>query len=196
MSDETLSDAGLRYDRMVEDALRSVVRRSLEFVVAQGLPGNHHFYITFRTEHPQVAIPASLKERYPVEMTIVLQNQFWDLQLDDETFSVTLSFNDIHEQLTVPFAAVVAFADPSVRFGLQFEGDQDDEEAEAEEGDSAAQGDKPKAVKLEVVSGGDEAAASDEQTQDNAPADDEAGEDGDKKSGPGKVITLDTFRKK
>ena len=110
--------------------------------------------------------------------------------------SVSDQKKEVEQRRKALNAAVVAFADPSVRFGLQFEGDQDDEEAEAEEGDSAAQGDKPKAVKLEVVSGGDEAAASDEQTQDNAPADDDAGGDGDKKSGPGKVITLDTFRKK
>ncbi len=111
----------LRYDRMVEEALRGVVGKALSQVAKRGLPGDHHFYITFRTDDPGVRIPDHLHQRYPGEMTIVLQHQFWGLEVGDEAFSVTLSFSDVPERLTVPYAAVVAFADPSVRFGLQFD---------------------------------------------------------------------------
>lgn len=110
----------LHYDRMMENALRGVVREALETAAATGLPGEHHFYITFRTEFPEVDIPARLKQRHPDEMTIVLQHQFWDLKVDADRFGVTLSFDRVHERLTVPYAAITAFVDPSVQFGLQF----------------------------------------------------------------------------
>ena len=121
---------------MVENALRDVVRQALRLAADRGLPGNHHFYITFRTDHPGSGLADHLVERYPGEMTIVLQHQFWGLQVHDELFEVTLSFNDKPERLRIPFEAVVSFADPSVRFGLQFEagGDSaDGEDAEARE---------------------------------------------------------------
>ncbi|MBC8793269.1 MAG: hypothetical protein C6Y20_16845 [Tagaea sp. CACIAM 22H2] len=105
---------------MMENALRGVVREALETAAATGLPGEHHFYITFRTEFPEVDIPARLKQRHPDEMTIVLQHQFWDLKVDADRFGVTLSFDRVHERLTVPYAAITAFVDPSVQFGLQF----------------------------------------------------------------------------
>lgn len=116
-----MPEDALRYDCMVEEALRTVVGRALRHAAEHGLPGEHHFYITFRTNHAGVEVPDSLKERYPNEMTIVLQHQFWDLEVRDDSFSVTLSFADVLHALTVPFAAVAAFADPSVRFGLQFD---------------------------------------------------------------------------
>src|SRR3546814_19275203 len=100
---------------MVEDALRSVVRRALIHVAGHGLPGNHHFYITFRTAHPDCEIPQVLRERYPGEMTIILQHQFWGLEIAEDQFCVTLSFNDVPNRRVVPFAAVTAFADPSER---------------------------------------------------------------------------------
>jgi len=109
----------LRYDKLVEKALRSVVREALEEVAAHGLPGTHYFYLTFDTNHPGVDIPDHLRLQHPQEMTIVLQYQFWDLKLEEETFEVTLSFNKVHERLCVPFEALVGFADPSVQFGLQ-----------------------------------------------------------------------------
>ena len=118
---------------MVENALRGVVRQALRLAADQGLPGNHHFYITFRTDHPETALADHLVERYPGEMTIVLQHQFWGLQVHDEIFEVTLSFNDKPERLRIPFEAVVAFADPSVRFGLQFEAGEDSAEEDAPE---------------------------------------------------------------
>jgi uncharacterized protein len=110
----------LHYDRMMENALRGVVREALETVTATGLPGEHHFYVTFRTEHAGVEMPPRLRQRHPEEMTIVLQHQFWDLKVEAERFQVTLSFDRVHERLVIPFAAITAFVDPSVQFGLQF----------------------------------------------------------------------------
>lgn len=129
-----MSDEELQYDVMVEEALRSVVRKALTHVTRHGLPGEHHFYITFRTEAPGVRIPTRLSERYPDEMTIVLQHQFWDLLVGEESFDVTLSFNDVREVLSVPYEAVTAFADPSVKFGLQF-GDLEEPDGELSEAD-------------------------------------------------------------
>jgi len=116
-----MTDDLLRYDKIVERALRSVVRTALDQIADHGLPGNHSLYITFRTDHPGVAIPDTLHREYPEEMTIVLEHQFWDLETTEEKFEITLSFNKMHERLTVPFEAVSAFADPSVQFGLKFE---------------------------------------------------------------------------
>ncbi|NCT41039.1 MAG: hypothetical protein GW778_05200 [Alphaproteobacteria bacterium] len=126
MSDE---DDILRYDKMVETALRGVVKRSVEEVIEHGLPGDHHFYITFLTDYKGVKIPDYLRDRYPGEMTIVLQYQFSDLFVDDKLLRVTLSFNNVPEKLEVPLAAISIFADPSVNFALQFQpiGDAMDE---------------------------------------------------------------------
>ena len=113
----------LRYDKMVEDALRGVVRQSLAQVEKNGFPGNHHFYLTFRTGDPGVAIPDHLRTQYPEEMTIVLQFQYWSLEVGDEAFEVTLSFNKQRERLRIPFSALTGFVDPAVQFGLQFKGE-------------------------------------------------------------------------
>jgi len=172
----------LRYDRMVEDALRSVVRRALIHVAEHGLPGNHHFYITFRTDHRESDIPAALRERYPGEMTIVLQHQFWGLEIGEQQFCVTLSFSDVPHRLVVPFAAVTAFADPSVRFGLQF----DVESTEGLAGGLAGEGQG-------LFEGG-----SDEKTEmDRGAADGNAEPEAEDAKPKGeKVVTLDAFRKK
>ncbi len=111
----------LRYDKMVEAALRGVVREALARTAAAGLPGEHHFYITFRTKFPGVVLPDYLLAQYPEEMTIVLEHQFWDLDIRDDAFLVTLNFQSRSERLTVPFDAITGFADPSVKFGLQFQ---------------------------------------------------------------------------
>lgn len=111
----------LRYDKMIESAMRGVVRQAISEASRHGLPGAHHFYISFRTDHPGTVVPDYLKSRYPQEMTIVLQYQFWGLDVEEESFSVTLSFNNAHERLTVPFQAVTVFADPSVKFTLPFQ---------------------------------------------------------------------------
>lgn len=117
-----MSKQGLRYEQMMEQALRGVMREALSYVAERGLPGQHHFYITFRTEHPGVQIPDSLRQKFPREMTIVLQYQFWGLKVEESGFEVTLSFDSKHERLVVPFLAVSAFVDPSAQFGLQFTG--------------------------------------------------------------------------
>jgi len=109
------------YPKMVETALRNVMREALERAAREGLPGEHHFFISFRTRAPGVAIPKHLLAKYPDEMTVVLQHQFRALEVRDDSFSVNLSFQRRSERLTIPFAAVMAFADPSVNFGLQFE---------------------------------------------------------------------------
>jgi hypothetical protein len=118
------------YDALVDDALRNVVRRVLRQVADKGLPGSHHFYISFRSTDPGVRLPDYLLAKYPEEMTIVLQHQYWDLVITDEYFEVTVSFNKQQERIKVPFAALSAFVDPSVRFGLQF--DRKDKAAAAE----------------------------------------------------------------
>jgi uncharacterized protein len=110
----------LGYDRMMERAVRGVVREALAVAASRGLPGAHHFYITFKTRAPGVTIPDHLLAKYPEEMTIVLEHQFWDLEVSEDIFSVTLSFGNKPARLTIPFAAVSTFADPSVQFGLQF----------------------------------------------------------------------------
>jgi hypothetical protein len=109
------------YDALVDDALRGVVRRVLRQVADKGLPGSHHFYISFRSTDPGVNLPDYLRAKYPEEMTIVLQHQYWDLIITEEFFEVTVSFNKQQERIKVPFAALSAFVDPSVRFGLQFD---------------------------------------------------------------------------
>jgi hypothetical protein len=121
--DETTPDSLIPYDEIVQEALRAVVGRVLGQIEASGgdLPGNHHFYITFKTGAPGVSIPTHLKERFPDEMTIVLQNKFWDLSVGDQSFTVGLSFNQIPAKLDIPFAAITAFVDPAVDFGLQFQ---------------------------------------------------------------------------
>lgn len=111
----------LRYDKMIESAMRGVVRQAISEAARHGLPGAHHFYISFRTDHPGTIVPEFLKSRYPQEMTIVLQYQFWGLDVEEESFSVTLSFNNAHERLTIPFQAVTVFADPAAKFTLPFQ---------------------------------------------------------------------------
>ena len=120
---ETPPDSLIPYDEIVQEALRAVVGRVLGQIERTGgtLPGTHHFYITFKTGASGVSIPTHLRERFPDEMTIVLQNKFWDLKVDDDGFSVGLSFNQIPAKLQIPFAAITAFVDPAVDFGLQFQ---------------------------------------------------------------------------
>ncbi len=109
-----------RYDELVQKALVSVVREVLDDVAQHGLSNSHHFYIRFRTDHPKTKIPSYLKKQYPEEIMIVLQHQFWNLKTYDDHFCVDLSFNGCQETLVIPFAALTAFVDPSVKFALQF----------------------------------------------------------------------------
>lgn len=157
----------LEYPRLMERALRGVVRDALRITAERGLPGLHHFYITFRTRAPGVGISDALLAQYPEEITIVLEHEFWDLAVEDEAFAVTLSFGGVRTPLRVPFDAVTGFVDPSVKFGLQFQtGEAPPAEAPA---DTIAE------------DGGDETAAADADA--DADADDT-------------VVALDRFRKK
>lgn len=125
-------DHHIDYPELIDNAMRSVVRTALQQVESTGLPGEHHFFVSFLTNHPGVTISPVLKDRYPDEMTIVVQHQFWDLLVEDHRFSITLSFNNVAEKLVIPFDALSAFADPSIKFGLQFHNSQWDEEDEDE----------------------------------------------------------------
>ncbi len=186
-----MADNELKYDRMVEDALRSVVNRALVHAAERGLSGDHHFYITFLTDHPGVAMPDHLRAHYPGEMTIVLQHQFWGLEVSPDTFGVTLSFANKPERLTVPFAAVTAFADPSVRFGLQFDVGTGAPKPGAD--DQVVRADLPppdvEAANVRVLAPAPEAGSEAESGQ--SPPDGGS----DPGGGSEKVVTLDAFRK-
>lgn len=136
----------IRYDILTQDALRGVVRTVLADAGAKGLPGEHHFFISFDTNAEGVRISSRLKAQYPDEMTIVLQHQFWDLVVSDEEFEVGLSFNGIPERLTIPFAAINGFFDPSVQFQMQFaEVSAEEPVADGETGDAPEIAIKPQA---------------------------------------------------
>lgn len=126
----------IRYDLLVQDALRGVVRSVLADAAKNGLQGDHHFFITFRTTDPGLRLSDRMRERYPEEMTIILQHQFWDLGVTEHAFEVGLSFSQKPERLLVPFAAITTFHDPSVQFGLKF--DPAEKEAQEPEGEAAA----------------------------------------------------------
>lgn len=116
-----MSDDLLHYPTLIDQAMRGVVRDVLRRVQSTGLPGEHHFYISYATSHPDVQMSEQLRNRYPKEITIVLQHQFWDFKVEERCFHVTLSFGGVPERLVIPFAALTAFADPSIKFGLQFQ---------------------------------------------------------------------------
>jgi uncharacterized protein len=116
-----MADDRLDYQELVREALRDVVRRCLEVVAEEGgLPGDHFFYVSFRSNFPGVRIPAFLRDSYPDEVTIILQHQFWDLEVDREAFSVSLNFNASRQRVTVPYEALTSFVDPTAEFGLRF----------------------------------------------------------------------------
>ncbi|WP_284944767.1 SspB family protein [Acidisoma cladoniae] len=123
MTDETSEppESLIPYDSWLEEAQRQVVKRAIDFAGSNGLPGDHHFYITFRTNYSGVHVPARLSAQYPEEMTIVLQHQFWDLKIEDDILTVGLSFSGIPSTLVIPMGAIVGFADPHVRFGLRMQ---------------------------------------------------------------------------
>ena len=167
-----MTDDMMRYDLMVEQALRTVVREAMGRVAQDGLPGEHHLYITFRTDEEGVSLPDYLIERYPDEMTIVLQHQFEDLTVDHGGFAVSLNFNNVQERLRIPFASISAFADPSANFGLQFKF----EEAE------------------ENIPG--QCISSETEFRTDVENDGESEEESAETAADGNVVTLDTFRKK
>lgn len=165
----------IRYDVLARDALRGVLRKVLIDAAEHGLPGEHHFFITFISKADGVKLSPRLLAQYPEEMTVILQHQFWDLTVTEDRFEVGLSFNGIPERLVVPFAAIKSFYDPSVQFGLSFETD-----AAAEAPAAAPQAPAPV---LPLAPATDEAAP--------------AAEDAAPKTGDGaEVVRLDRFRKK
>ncbi len=140
-------DSLIPYDEIVQEALRAVVGRVLGEVEATGrLPGEHHFYITFKTRANGVDVPKHLSERFPDEMTIVIQNRFWDLKVKKDGFEVGLSFNQAPAKLFIPFSAITGFHDPAVNFALQFQAQHED--GEVEEHDQA-ENDSPAAEPIE-----------------------------------------------
>lgn len=185
----------LRYDLMVQEALKGVVRKILTEAARDGLPGEHHFYVTFRTGAPGVRLSQRLREKHPDEMTIVLQHQFWDLSVSDHAFEVGLSFSGVPERLLIPFDAVTTFFDPSVQFGLKFETQGEPEEAGAPQSESVA---APAPVPAKVVPTGvpalkTRASAAEDADKGSDAAIGETDDDG--KSGA-EVVSLDSFRKK
>jgi len=163
------------YKALTDAALRGVVRDALRRAEKQGLIGTHHFRLTFKTRFPGVDIPDFLREQYPDEMMIILQHQFWGLKVTDDKFEVTLSFRKVPATLTIPFAALTAFVDPGVQFGLQFRSD-------ADEGDEAEA--KPPQAPTPLPHPASEPAAKSEPAAEKpAPQ-------------PGEVVSLDSFRKK
>jgi hypothetical protein len=133
-----MSEDLLRYDILTQDALRGMIAKLLDEVTRTGLPGDHHFFITFDTCAPNVQLSSRMREKYPEEMTIVVQHRFWDLEVKEDRFQIGLSFDDIPETLIVPYAAIKGFYDPSVKFGLQFEVHNADSDGEDFSGDGGA----------------------------------------------------------
>jgi uncharacterized protein len=173
----------IRYDLLAQEALRGVVRRVIADAAKNGLPGDHHFFITFDTTKPGIKMSPRLHAQHPEELTIVLQHQFWDLAVSDDAFEVRLSFKGIPERLVVPFDAIKAFFDPSVKFGVQFDSaDALDEEAPGKTQESSA---LPAAVPSESTSEDAEIEPAD--VTDEEPEPPPAG---------GEVVRLDRFRKK
>ena len=170
---EPMPEDLMRYDLLAQNALKGVVRDALRIAETTGLPGEHHFYIAFNTRHPGVSLSEKIATRYPREMTIVLQHQFWNLKVHDDRFEVELSFDNVPEHLVIPFNAVKGFLDPSVQFGLQFETIASDRKPKDVDTAKPAAGKTEK--QAETVEAAPESAAKDEAA---------------------KVVSLDQFRKK
>ncbi|MFE1603064.1 SspB family protein [Methylobacterium sp. ID0610] len=211
-----MADDLIRYDLLVQDALRSVVRKVLGDAAREGLAGEHHFYVSFRTDYPGVRISQRLREKYPQDMTIVLQHQFWDLGVTEHSFEVGLSFSGVPERLLVPFEAVTGFFDPSVQFGLKFElgdGQASDETAAPPAGTGLrairGAGSEPSeaAPKVPALAGVPKLGLSADKTE-AKPAAKDAAKDATKNAGrpddeeptapesSASVVSLDAFRKK
>nr|WP_319513523.1 ClpXP protease specificity-enhancing factor SspB [uncultured Cohaesibacter sp.] len=195
-----MSEDLIRYDILAQDALRGVVKTVLTEVARTGLPGEHHFYITFNTQAPGVRISPRLLEKYPDDMTIVLQHQFWDLQANDQAIEIGLSFDGIPEKLYIPYTAIITFIDPSVHFSLQFEIEMEEEIENPDEQDAGGDDDvlTVLAPNEEEFSMPAEPKASDDEKE-SASDDEESSDEADKadkeKEGA-EVVSLDAFRKK
>ncbi|AZO54068.1 MAG: hypothetical protein EOS78_26945 [Mesorhizobium sp.] len=177
-----MADDHIRYDILAQEALRGVMRKVLAEVARTGLPGNHHFFITFLTGAPGVRVSSRLRERYPEQMTIVIQFQYWDLKVTDTGFEVGLSFSDVPEKLEIPFSAVRGFYDPSVNFELEFDVKTD---AQPDE-EPAAPAPEPLAIVSEKKPKAEKKAAAEAEKKPAADAGTKGAE----------VVSLDAFRKK
>lgn len=179
----------IRYDLLVQDALRSVVRRVLADAARAGLPGEHHFNIAFKTQAPGVVVPPAIRSRFPDEMSIILQHEFWDLTVGQDVFEVMLNFSRKPEKLTVPFDAITGFTDPSVPFGFKLEPRIAEEQSADRPAAAPAQESRPSslapAAPVEAKRATTEAAPSADKSGPAKPA-----------PGPAKVVSIDAFRKK
>jgi hypothetical protein len=181
----------IRYDLLVQDALRSVVRKVLGDAARNGLPGEHHFNIAFKTQAPGVVVPAAVLQRYPDEMAIILQHEFWDLEVNNDGFEVSLNFSRKPERLTIPFDSITGFSDPSVPFGFKLEPR------------GAAEPAKPGPIPRESArkseaSGAPAAAPAAKSPQPAAKALEPAAKKAERmrEAEPAKVVSIDAFRKK
>lgn len=196
-----MSEDLIRYDVLAQEAMRGVVRKVLTEVAQTGLPGDHHFFITFDTNYTGVRVSSRIREQYPDEMTIVLQHQFWDLSVTDTTMEVGLSFNSIPERLLIPFRAITAFVDPHANFGLKLEADEDIENADIP---ALAESEPVSALPAPEEAVNDEVAEPDESEKSknkktSAKPDLPDAENADKEQveeGGAEVVSLDAFRKK
>ncbi|MBC8717128.1 SspB family protein [Ochrobactrum sp. Marseille-Q0166] len=187
----------IRYDILAQEALRGVIRKVLAEVAATGLPGNHHFFITFLTGAPGVRISSRLKEKYPEQMTVVLQHQYWDMVVTDQQFEIGLSFGDVPEKLTIPFSAIRGFYDPSVNFELEFDVSVVQPTSDNDEGDNLSS--------IEPISSDDTSEKTKSKSKSRKPAadkgdaaatDQSASEDDTEAKPSADVVSLDSFRKK
>jgi len=186
-----LSSDSIDYQRFVEDALRDAVRRLLAEVADQGLPGDHHFYIAFRTGHPGVVMPRSLRDLYPEEMSLILQHQYWGLTVGADCFAVELSFSGSRQRLEIPFAALTMFADPSAEFALRFMPRAPGGEVEAS-GITA----KPAAAAIASPAAGSVAAPQPRSSGTAGGAEPASSPASGRSPGPGDVIRFDPSRRK
>lgn len=185
-----MAEDHIRYDILVQEALRAVMRKVLTEVARTGLPGNHHFFITFMTGAPGVRISSRLQERYPEQMTIVVQYQYWDLKVSEAGFEIGLSFSDIPEKLEIPFSAVRGFYDPSANFELEFDPKQDADAAEPAAPPAEVETLKsPRAQKKHEGEAGKPA----EKAKSKSAKEDKPAAEGGKGAD---VVSLDAFRKK
>ncbi len=198
----------IRYDLLVQDALKGVVRKVLGDAARDGLPGDHHFYISFRTDFPGVRVSSRLREKYPEDMTIVLQHQFWDLAISEQSLEVGLSFSGVPERLFIPLDALTGFFDPSVQFGLKFEIQDEAGGATARSDEKPAKGagaavelpkkpsvpvtrSAPKLPSKQAKPAGESDRASPKADKGQKPGKDKADE-----AASADVVSLDAFRKK
>lgn len=183
-----MADDFIRYDILIQEAMRGLVRTVLKDAGVRGLSGDHHFFISFDTNHPGVTLSTRMRAQYPQEMTIVLQHQFWDLKVTDDNFEVGLSFNGVTERLVIPFAAIRRFADPSVNFDIRFAEITEGAKAEGadELPDEASAEKKDAPIRLADAKDQKSVAEKSDAPKSEAPKGDTKGE----------VVSLDRFRKK